>query len=470
MRTTILPLVAIFLSVASILQAAEQPNIVFFLSDDQRSDMLGCAGHEFIKTPHIDRLAKGGTRFENMFVTTSICAASRATCFSGLYERTHKYTFGTPPLAKEYIAASYPVLLRKAGYQTGFVGKFGVGVHKEATSEMFDFFRPLNRNPYMKTLKDGTKRHLSDIAGDKAIEFLETTKADQPFCLSVSFNAVHAEDSDKNHQYTGPDWTRDMYVKDDIPPAPLSDPKIFESQPKFLKESMNRDRWFWRWDTEEKYQRNIREYYRMISGMDAVIGRVVKHIDDMGRGDNTVVLFAGDNGYYAASRGFAGKWSHYEESLRVPLIIHDPRVADTKKGQVLPHIVLNVDIAPTILNLAGVESPEHYQGVSLAGLVRGDVYKTWRNEFFCEHLMHHPDIPKWEGVRGSRWVYARYFEQKPEFEFLHDLTNDPQQLKNLATDPDYADELKAARAQMEKLRDEWGGEYSAEKFPSRRRQ
>ena len=172
----------------------QRPNVIFFLSDDHRADLLGCAGHPILKTPVIDRLAAGGVRFENAFVTTSICAASRATFLTGQWERSHKYTFGTPPLAGELIDNSYPALLRKAGYRTGFVGKFGVSVMRGATAKMFDSFAPLNRNPYFKKQPNGTERHLTEIAGDRAIEFLEGCSKDAPFCLSVSFNAAHAEE------------------------------------------------------------------------------------------------------------------------------------------------------------------------------------------------------------------------------------------------------------------------------------
>jgi arylsulfatase A-like enzyme len=133
--------------VASSLHAADRPNIIFFLSDDHRSDMLGCAGHPILKTPAIDALAKQGVRFENMFVTTSICAATRATLFTGLYERSHRFTFGTPPISESHAAASYPSVLHKSGYRTGFVGKFGVSMAGKQRQAMFDYFRPLGRSP-----------------------------------------------------------------------------------------------------------------------------------------------------------------------------------------------------------------------------------------------------------------------------------------------------------------------------------
>lgn len=455
-------------------QAAEarknaRPNIIFFLSDDQRNDLMGCAGHPILKTPTMDRLARNGVRFQNMFVTTSICAASRATLFTGFYERTHKFTFGTPPIAAPDCADSYPAVLRAAGYRTGFVGKFGVQVPRKSRDQMFDFFKPLNRNPYFKKQPDGSRRHLSEIAGDHAIEFLRQQQPDRPFCLSVSFNAPHAEDSDKKDHYPWPKAMDGLYDDVTVPPPHLSDPAVFESQPDFLKESMNRDRWFWRWDTPEKYQKNVRAYFRMISGVDHVMGRVLAELKKLGLADNTVVIFSGDNGYYLGSRGFAGKWSHYEESLRVPLIVYDPRLPANRRGRVVDEMVLNVDVAPTIVAAAGLDVPARHQGVDLGPLVRGEKVSQWRTDFFCEHLFDNPNIPKWEGVRDQRWVYARYFEQSPPYEFLHDLKEDPQQLKNFAKDPAHADALARMRRRCDELRDRYGGVYTHEKFPNIRR-
>ena len=166
-------------------KAADRPNIIFFLSDDHRWDRMGCAGHPFLKTPTMDRLAKEGVRFSNMFVTTSICAASRATLLTGLYERTHQFTFGTPPIAGRFSQASYPAVLRGAGYRTGFIGKFGVNIAQADRESMFDSFQPIGRNPYLKKQPDGSLRHESELAGDRAIEFINQQKGDAPFCLSI---------------------------------------------------------------------------------------------------------------------------------------------------------------------------------------------------------------------------------------------------------------------------------------------
>ena len=171
------------------LMAADRPNVVVLLADDMRWDMMKCAGNAIIQTPHLDALAKDGTRFRNAFVTTAICAASRASLLTGLHERTHRYTFGTKPITAEHTAISYPAQLKKAGYRTGFVGKFGVGVTAGATATMFDSFQVLNRTPYWKKQTDGTLKHVTDIKGERAIAFLDNMQPGQPFCLSVSFNA-----------------------------------------------------------------------------------------------------------------------------------------------------------------------------------------------------------------------------------------------------------------------------------------
>ncbi len=450
-----------------VVDAAERPNVVFFLSDDQRADFLSCAGHPIVKTPNIDRVASQGTRFRNAFVTTSICAASRATLFTGLWERSHKYTFGTPPIADDFITDSYPAQLKKANYRTGFVGKFGVSVPANATRQMFDSFVSLNRSPYLKKQADGTVRHLTDLTGDKAIEFLQSCDADQAFCLSVSFNASHAEDGDKENHYPWPASEDGLYEDVTIPP-PLVEMDFHKGLPEFLRTSMNRDRFYWRWDTPEKYQKNVKAYYRMITGLDRNIGRVLEELDRLGRSENTIIVFMGDNGYYKASRGFAGKWSHYEESLRVPLVIADPRLGEETQGRVADEMALNVDVPATILDYALGKTPERYQGRSLKPIVQGQSPSDWRTDFFCEHLMDHAKIPKWEGVRGERYVYARYFQNLPEGEFLHDLKTDPQQRKNLVDDPAAKEILNQYRERCDHLRDERGGEYSQAKFPTQR--
>jgi arylsulfatase A-like enzyme len=433
--------------------SGRKPNILFLLVDDQRNDTLGCAGHPIIKTPVIDSLAARGMRFRNAFVTTPICAASRASILTGLYERTHRYTFGTPPLSTALMADSYPALLRVAGYRTGLIGKYGVRTEGEPEPSMFDFFKPHGGNPYFKKQPDATLRHETEVAGDRAGEFLDGNPPGRPFCLSISFNASHAADWDLENHYPWPKAVDGMYEDVDIPAPRLSDPAIFANHPEFLKISMNRKRFFWRWDTPEKYQKNMKAYFRMLSGIDRVIGRLCEKLEKRNLADNTVIIYTADNGYYMGDRGFAGKWSHYEQSLRVPLVVYDPRLSKAKQGAVRDEMALNIDIPATMLQLAGVEIPTQYQGRSITSLLQGGGIREWRNDFFCEHLLDNPDIPKWEGVRGERYVYARYFEQEPVCEFLHDLEADPDQLANLAEDPEYGEILAAMRKRCDELKE-----------------
>ncbi|TDJ76742.1 MAG: DUF4976 domain-containing protein [Planctomycetota bacterium] len=426
-----------------------RPNVLFLLTDDQRADAMGSAGHPFLATPSMDSLAARGVRFTNAFVTTSICAASRASILTSLHERAHGYTFGTPPITDSIAKGSYPSLLRAAGYRTGFVGKWGVKIGKSARDRMFDMFRPLGTNPYMKERPDGSVRHLTDITADEAIAFLESAAPGGSFCLSVSFNAPHAEDGDPR-QYIWPPALDGLYDDEPIPPPPLFEPAFFDAQPEFLRKSLGRTRYGWRFDTEQKRVDMTRGYYRMITGVDRAIARILAALDSLELADDTVVIFSSDNGYFLGERGFAGKWLIYEDSVRVPLIVFDPRAAADRRGKTEDAMALNVDIAPTILDLAGVEAPASYQGTSLVPLLRGED-PPWRADFFYEHLFDHPAIPKSRGVRGERWVYVQYFEQDPIHEELYDLVADPHEAHDLAHDPEHAAILATMRARCAEL-------------------
>ena len=413
------------------------PNIIFICTDDQRWDALGCSGNSIIHTPNMDSLSENGVRFENAFVTSPICAASRASILTGLYERTHGFNFDTPTLSSVFTKMSYPVLLRQMGYHTGFIGKLGLFVEECYIDRMFDSYKPLERTPYFKRT-GGQLRHLSEICGDEAVKFLRGSKRGQPFCLSISFHAPHAEDNDPN-QYYWPTACDDLYLNIEIPEPKTANPAFFESLPEFLKSSLNRERWKWRFDLPEKFQNMVKGYYRMISGVDLVIGRIMAELKLLELDSNTIIILTSDNGYFLAERGFAGKWLMYEPSIRVPLIIYDPRRHQAARGIVISQMVLNVDIAPTILNLAGVDIPEETQGRNLLPLMEGN-NTAWRNAIFCEHLYKHPGIPRSEGIRTERWKYIRYLRY-PEFKELYDLSKDPLEEINLATDRRYCGQM-----------------------------
>ena len=425
------------------------PNILFFFTDDQRHDTLGVAGHPIVQTPVIDRLANDGVRFRNAFVTTSVCWVSRAVVLTGQWARSHAQRDAMPVVTPAALSTTFPRQLRAAGYRTGHIGKW----HQQSPAgfdpaSQFDHYEPIFRNPYFKTLADGTKRHETDLICDRGIEFIKAQRKDQPFSLNLWFNATHAEDNDRRPgegHYPWPPSVDGLYEDRTIPEPRLNDPAIYERHPDFLKESINRQRYFWGYDTPEKYQTNLRAYFRMVTGIDRAIGRVIAALEEAGLAENTIIVYSADNGYYLGDRGFQGKWSHYEESLRVPLVIYDPRLPKGQRGRVVDQMALNVDLAATFLDWAGVKKPNAYEGRSLAPIMAGTAPTDWRRHFFCEHLDLAPTLT-WEGVRGQRYVYARYFDQKPAFEVLHDLARDPDQLQNLALDPAHAATLKEMRA------------------------
>ncbi len=435
-----------------------RPNLLFIITDDQRFDMLGVV-NPILETPNMDRLATEGIRFENAFVTTPICAASRASLLTGLVERTHQYTFATPPLAERLVDLSYPVLLKEAGYHTGHIGKFGVNTDSGATDKMFDVFETFRAAPYLREQEDGSIRHLTDITTDRAIEFLRSSDQSSPFALTLSFNAPHADDGDER-QFIWPEALNEMYSDLVIPDPPLSEPAFYDALPEFLRDSsLNRIRWYWRFDTPEKAQAMTKGHFRMISGVDAGIGRVLRELESLGLAENTVIIMMGDNGYFLGERGYAGKWLPYELSIRVPLIVFDPRIKNDLRGSIPAQSALNIDIAPTMLDLAGVEIPRSMQGRSLVPILDGESPADWRTDFFVEHLFNHPEIPKHEGVRQERFKYARYFEQQPVYEELYDLLEDPMETINLVGDSDYSDILTELRRRTDELRDEYGGPY-----------
>ena len=379
-------------------------------------------------------------------MTTSICAASRASILTGLYESHHQYTFGKKPIQKSQTDISYPIVLKKAGYRTGFIGKWGMKT-EVPREELYDYFEYVFLNPYFKKQKDGSLRHEAELCGDYAIEFIKNQPSNTPFVLQVSFNAVHAEDGDKENHYPVPRQERGLYARQVMPLPRLADPSIYEAMPEFLKTSLNRVRYFWRWDTPEKYQKNMANYFSMISSVDRIIGRVMQVLEEKKIAQNTIIIIIGDNGYYMGDRGFAGKWSHFEESLRVPLIIYDPRI---EKPQVREEQVLNIDIPATMIAATKAGIPKMYQGKNLLSLVYGPFPRKWRTSFIVEHRMNHKEIPKWEGIRHEQYVYANYYEQQPAYEFLHDLSKDPDELVNLAKDKEYQKILRKMRRWVRK--------------------
>jgi arylsulfatase A-like enzyme len=453
-RSAIIAGIAI-IGVATSTLAAEpmrRPNIVFILADDLRADALGCYGNSIVKTPHIDKLAVDGVRFKNAFVTTSICAVSRASFLSGQYARRHGIEDFATPFAAAARSRTYPALLRAAGYRTGFIGKFGVGRDVAPMAVEFDYWKGLpGQAGLFFDPKDPTKTHATARFGDQALEFLRGGKSDQPFCLSISFNAPHARDG-QPREFPPDLRDEELYADVTIPTPRTANDRFHKLLPEFARELEGRKRWARRFATPESFQQIVKDYYRLITGLDREVGRIRQTLDELKLADNTLIVFTADNGFFLGERGMADKWLPYEESIRVPLIVFDPRSHPTRRGQTTDAMALNIDVAPTLLDLAGLPVPDTMQGRNLKPLLAGQPV-AWRDDWFYEHHTFADRIPQTEGVRTSRWMYFRWLDAKEPLEELYDLANDPFEERNLAGDAAHAERLAAMRRRWEELRE-----------------
>jgi arylsulfatase A-like enzyme len=426
--------------------ARRPPNFVFLLTDDQRWDSLGCMGNPVIRTPHIDALARGGVTFENAFVTTSICMASRASIFSGQYERTHGIHAFSDQFSPAQFALTYPGLLRAAGYRTGFIGKYGLD-GKPLPQERFDYWRGFaGQGRYFPQGEPGP--HLTQIMAGQAAEFLAGSTGERPFFLQVSFKAPHVQDEDPRQFLPEPE-DEGLYREVEFPLPRTAQPGAISRLPLEVHRSENRRRWAVRFSTPELYQQSVRAYYRLITGVDRAVGRIVELLRKQGLERDTVIVYSSDNGFFLGEHGLAGKWLMREESIRVPLIVFDPRAPEAARGLRRREMALNIDLAPSILRRAGIEPPASMQGRDLTPLLEGRA-PPWRQEWFYEHPFRANGwIAHTEGVRTERWKYTRYLSSAPPFEELFDLAADPLEERNLAVAPEHQGRLVELRARWE---------------------
>ena len=422
---------------------AIRPNIILLVTDDQRWDTLGCSGNSVIRTPHLDRLASEGILFLNSFCTTSICMVSRASILTGLHKRCHTVESFRQPLPEPLFAKSYPALMRAAGYRTGFVGKWGLGGALPAAE--FDYFDGFpGQGSYFHEI-DGNRVHLTKLLTEKAIGFLKGCSPEQPFCLSVSFKAPHVQDADPRQFLYDPAF-ENLYQDVPIATPKTGGERHYKALPEFLQHTEGRRRWQRRFATPAQFQESVKGYYRLIAGVDAAVGQIRDAIAKLGSSKNTIILFTSDNGFFLGEHGLAGKWLMHEESVRTPLIIHDPRLPTSVRGRHRKEMALNIDLAPTVLDLAGIDIPHSIQGRSLVPLMT-DQTTAWRTEWFYEHdFGEEAAFPATEGVRTDRWKYIRYARQNPPFEQLYDLANDPHEERNLAGDEGHKNRLETLRS------------------------
>ena len=448
------------LSAAQTKEVKNRPNIIFILTDDHRTSAMGYAGNTIIKTPEMDQLAREGVYFRNTYSSTPISAASRASILTGMYERTHKYTFQTGPIREEYMQTSYPRVLKEAGYYTGFYGK--LGVKYEHQERMFDVHEDYDRETrykdrrgyFYKTLGKDTV-HLTRYTGEKAIQFIKNAPDDKPFCLSISFSAPHAHDPAPD-QYFWDESTANLYKDVVIPDPDLKEDKYFNALPEGVRKGFNRTRWGWRFDTPEKYQKSVKGYYRMITGIDLEIAKIRQQLKEKGLDKNTVIILMGDNGYFLGERQIADKWLMYDLSIHIPLIIYDPRV---QKHQDVDAMSLNLDVPSTIADLAGVAQPKSWHGKSLVPIVSGISNNVQRDTILIEHLWETENIPPSEGIRTNDWKYFHYVNEK-SWEELYNLKKDPKEINNLAKKPEYKKTLNELRNKLDVMAQKYADPYS----------
>jgi arylsulfatase A-like enzyme len=428
------------------------PNILFLLTDDQRFDAVGYV-NDAVLTPHIDKLASTSLRFRNTFVTTPICAISRASIFTGMYGRRHRCDFSTS-LSPELASCSYPALMRRAGYRTAFFGKYGVGdgmvtgkilQDRPTAAERagFDMIENFGFSYYLDDDPD-RKHHIHDILTARSEAFLESCVEDQPFCLSLSFVSPHENMVGRFPEIeqllpAEPDLLS-LYHGKTFPDRPLMNEAAFETLPDFLRHSYARLLWQKLLSTPEQRLDYVRKYNALISGIDRVVGRLVRKLEAIGQLSNTIIIFTSDNGFFLGDYEMSEKWFGYEPSIRVPLFI---RLPGATRGQDIQQTALNIDLAPTMLALAGVPIPERMQGRDLSALWTDAAAQPWRTDFLYEFMTSYDpatqaraergrkSMPSSEGVRDERYTYLRYPFQKRDNEFLFDRHTDPGELSNL---------------------------------------
>ena len=467
-----------------------RPNIIFIMADDHASHALSCYGSKINKTPNLDRLAKEGMRFSNCFCTNSICAPSRAVILTGKYSHIN----GVIDNNVEFDGSqqTFPKLLQKCGYETAIIGKW----HLKSEPTGFDYSEILigswGQGEYFDPLfsvngkEKETIGYVTDIITDKCLDWLKKRKSDKPFCLMYHHKAPHRNwQPDEKHAkiYDGFDIPepatfnddyktrseaarrQEMTVEHHLTPADL---KV--EMPEGIPGEASRD-WerkgvhgeYWSPSLELygealkkwKYQRYIKDYLQCIASVDDNVGRLLNYLDTAGLDDNTIVIYTSDQGFYLGDHGWFDKRFMYEESLRMPLLVRYPR--EIKAGAISDDIVLNLDFAPTLLDFAGVPKPADMQGRSFRQLLQGQTPGNWRTSMYY----HYYEYPGWHavkrhyGVRTKRYKLIHFYYDIDAWE-LFDLQNDPNELNNVYAGPAYADVVIELKAELERLRKQYG--------------
>mmetsp|Transcript_2373 Transcript_2373/g.4074 ORF Transcript_2373/g.4074 Transcript_2373/m.4074 type:complete len:610 (-) Transcript_2373:71-1900(-) len=490
-------------------------NIILFYADDWRYDTMGAAGNPVVKTPFIDALAKEGVRFTENCVTTSICWISRATLYTGQYLARHHFEMlgrgrtiledGKLVEKKLEVPANetlYSLMKKKAKYFVGHTGKLGLWIdHEEYLGKSFDYFT--DEDGWHWRNIGGKMMHITNKNTGDALRFLKMWESkgkpkQKPFFLNVAYFATHAVDGDKR-QYMPQNESMTMYENDTIPIPATANEETWQKMPYFFRPSsgaMNegRTRWTWRYDEPDKHQHMMKNYYRMASEVDTSVGIILKELEMQGQLNNTMIIFTTDNGNFHAEHGLADKWYPHQESIRVPLVIKDPRMSPEFVGTTNDEFTLNIDLAATVLAAAGLDPLPTMMGRDMSVLYRRNGFEgevaaatsqsrrkafastngrryidpssdgggqyhsgsesSWRTEFFYEHPMHsnRDYIPASEAL--VRKDYKYFYWPNFDYEQLFDLKNDPGEIHDLfnSSNPVHQKKLAEMRRRFKELK------------------
>lgn len=447
------------------------PNIIFILSDDHSSLAIGSYGSEYIKTPHIDRLASEGVLFNNAFVVSSLCSPSRAAILTSQYGAESRFLkIGD---ALDTSLNTLPKSLQKSNYETAIIGKW----HLRSTPVGFDYCRVVRDqgaffNPAFFTNQEWDNKdkkgelgegYFTDIITDKAIAWLENRRSDKPFALFVHHKSPHAP-------HITPEKYDSLYTRDF--PVPFNFNEDYTNKASFLRENKNPYSKLQnayesdifndlknkkapdnikRGTVEYKewaYQTLLKGYSRQIANLDENIGKLLSYIDKKGLNKKTIVLYTSDNGWFLGQHGLFNKMWMYEESLRVPLIMRYP--GHIAKNKINDQFISSLDFAPTLLDYAGSSIPHSMRGQSFKPILEGKKQVKWRKTFFY-HYYDQFGVPEIMGLRTEQYKLIQYMRgQKSAWE-LYDLEKDPHEMNNQINNPDLANIIKELK---NKLREE----------------
>lgn len=454
-----------FLLLAESLFAADRPNIIFLMSDDQSTYSIGCYGNDDVVTPEMDRLGMEGIIFDKHYATTAICMASRATTFTGMYEYKTGVNFEHGDMKPDVWDKSYPVLLRETGYLTAFAGKFGFEVDERGLCESdFDFWGGAPGQSNYETAKNESMAKYAKEYPHSTLSYgafgrdviQQSVELDKPFCLSISFKAPHRP--------TKPDPKFDEIYKGKKFKKPANfGRESGEGRALQSKQGRQYER-FESWNYDKDYDGVMAIYNQQIYAIDVAIGMIRGELMAQGISENTVIIYTSDNGFICGSHGFGSKVLPMEEASRVPLMIYDPRSENAGKRMRTKQLTGNIDIAPTILDLAGVPIPENMDGKSLVGLLENpdeggheqiSLINAWQ------------DIGSNEGPITSltvldkqyKYTYWWYGDDRMDpTEELFDLEKDPSEFTNVAPNIEYESVLGRMRKKYDEELGKWDRE------------